>query len=667
MNILEEEKSYKYRKRFIVWLFLAVMCAYVIQLVNWQLVNGAKYRELANNSNAYVFKTEAIRGEIVDVNGIGFAVNDTGYSLYFDKINYDKDKINSVILNLIELTESRKEKWVDLLPITSDGSDLYTFVEDKDNLVTILKSKSVLDVSENATANECMNKLIDKYQCESFSKDEQRKIISVRFNMTLTGFDSSYTTPYIFAKKVSPELVSIVLENSDKYPGVKVTTSSNRKCLNGTVAPHIIGSVGALTKEDYEELKSKGYSYNDKKGKDGIEEAMESELRGKGGKKYVEVNRKGSTEMRVLETQNAQPGHTVFLTLDAKLQKIATESIIRNVQSIGGNCKAGGVVALDVRDFSVLVAASCPGYDLNKYLNEDGYYSKLLNDSTKPLIDRAFGTGFAPGSTFKPAVACAALQEGKISQDSTFYCNHGYMNIRCTGSHANIAVENALRVSCNAFFMQAGKSVGIDILNYYCKKLGLGVKTGIEIPESAGTLAGRQIKEKRGEDWTLTDTLQASLGQSENLFTPLQMATMTATIANGGHRYKTHFIRKVTDYGRDNVIWENDPNKPILVEETGISPTNLDIVKSGMRKVVTGGTAAGSIYSKVAVAGKTGTAETNFGSNKTFICYAPYDKPEIAIAVMLEHAGDVSRPMFNVVNDILAGYFDGSPSVELEK
>ena len=199
---MEEEKSYKYRKRFIVWLFLAVMCAYVIQLVNWQLVNGAKYRELANNSNAYVFKTEAIRGEIVDVNGIGFAVNDTGYSLYFDKINYDKDKINSVILNLIELTESRKEKWVDLLPITSDGSDLYTFVEDKDNLVTILKSKSVLDVSENATANECMNKLIDKYQCESFSKDEQRKIISVRFNMTLTGFDSSYTTPYIFAKKV---------------------------------------------------------------------------------------------------------------------------------------------------------------------------------------------------------------------------------------------------------------------------------------------------------------------------------------------------------------------------------------------------------------------------------------------------------------------------------
>lgn len=664
---MEEEKSYKYRKRVVFGLFLIVMCAYIFRLIDWQLINGAKYRELANNSNAYVFKTEAIRGEIVDVNGVGFAVNDTGYSLYFDKINYDKDKINNVILSLIKLTESRKEKWIDLLPIVSNGDGSYAFIQDKDNLVTMLKSKSVLDVNENATANDCINKLVDKYHCESFSKDEQRKIASVRFNMTRTGFDSSYTTPYIFAEKVSPELVSIVLENSDKYPGVKVTTSLTRKCLNGTIAPHIIGYVGALTKEDYDELKSKGYSYNDKKGKDGIEEAMESELRGKGGKKYVEISRKSNTEMKVLETQNAQPGHTVFLTLDAKLQKIATESIIKNVQSIGGNCHAGGVVVLDVRDFSVLAAASCPGYDLDKYLNEDGYYSKLLNDSHKPLIDRAFGTGFAPGSTFKPAVACAALQEGKINRGSTFYCSHGYMNIRCTGSHASIAVEDALRVSCNAFFMQAGQSVGIDVLNYYCKKLGLGVKTGIEISESAGTLAGRQLKEGRGVDWTLTDTLQASIGQSENLLTPLQMATMAATIANGGHRYKTHFVRKVTDYGRDSVIWENDPNKPTLLEETGMSPANLDIIKNGMRRVVTGGTAAGQITAKYSAAGKTGTAETNFGSNKTFICYAPYDKPEIAIAVMIEHAGENVGPTFRVVNDILAAYFDGSPVVELEK
>ena len=671
--MMEEEKIYKRRSIFIIIFLFSVMALYIGRLVIWQIIQGDEYREKANkSSSSYTFSTEAVRGEIVDVNGRGFAINETGYKVYFDKISVDKDRINEIIIELIKLFEFKGEKWIDILPIEFDGNGGYVFSQNKDGLISELKGRSNLNVNSYASANDCMAKLVSKYRCESFSMENQRKIVSVRYNMTRSGFDTSFTKPYTFAQKVSPELVAIVSENSDKYKGVKITTSATRKCINGSVAPHIIGTVGAITKEDYDKLKDKGYKLNDRMGRDGIEYALESDLRGIEGKKYVEINKKENT-VKVLETQNAQPGHTVFLTFDARMQKIATESIIRNIKSIGSSdCIAGGVVALDVRDFSVLAAASCPGYDLNKYMTDDAYFSNLMNDPTKPLIDRSFYTGFAPGSTFKPAVACAALQESIINESSSLFCAHGYKNVRCsTGYHGNISVIPALSLSCNSFFLRAGELTGIERLNYYCKKLGLGVKTGIEIPESEGVLANKDRKEGRGEVWTYMDTMQASIGQSENLLTPMQMATYVATIANGGHRYRTHFVRKVTNYGRNEVIWENDPEKPTLVEETGISPENLDIVKRGMRSVVQRGTGTALAGFRVPVAGKTGTAEkAGHKDNKTFVCFAPYDNPQIAVAVMMEHAGN-QGPMFNVVRDVLNAYFDGeniekNPDSQLE-
>ena len=310
---------------------------------------------------------------------------------------------------------------------------------------------------------------------------------------------------------------------------------------------------------------------------------------------------------------------------------------------------------LDVKDFSVLAAATYPSYDLSKY-NNYKYYSKLANDETSPLYSRAFSGAFAPGSVFKPCVALAGLEEGKITENSTIVCTQNYDYyptdiVRCMGYHNGINLNTALAVSCNYYFAEVGRKLGINTIYSYAEKFGLGLPTGVEIDESTGILAGRD-----STHWTPGNTVQAAIGQSDNAFTPAQLATYVATIANDGTRLKTHLVDKITTYDREKTVEKTESE----VESTlKVDKKNLKAVQEGMWSVCNeeDGIAYGIFGDYgVEVAAKTGTAENSGTDHTVFMCYAPYDKPEVAVAVVIEH-GALKKYSCDVAKALLDKYF----------
>ena len=642
-------------------LIVSIFSCYVARLVDWQIVNGEAYRERANRSSIYKNKTDALRGEILDVNGVGFVENLTGYKIFLDRFALPAEKENQTILDLIALLKLKNESFIHVLPIKLTSAGQFEFEEEKEKEIRELKGKNRLNLNSYSTANECMEKLAKKYNCENFEPKIKRDLVSVKYNMDVNGYYDSMASSYVFADDISPELLMIVSEKFQDNQGVRIGLSAKRKPVNSDLAPHIIGSVGKISEEQYETLKDKGYTLADIVGKSGIESAMEEYLRGVAGEKKVEVAKDGS----VLHTPNAKeakPGNTIYLTIDSRLQKAANESLEKAVRSSGQHdCVAGGVVALSVKDFSVLAAATYPSYDLAK-LSEPGYYSQLANDKANPLFNRAFQGAFAPGSIFKPLVACGALEEGVLTPEDKVRCvgiyhypGHNFTT-KCLGVHGNADLNYAMAKSCNVYFSEVGRRLGIENMNLYSKRFGLGVKTGIELTETAGVLAGPEYSKSIGSRWSNLVTIKAAIGQSDNQFSPLQLATYVATIASGGNRYRTHLIRKITDYRRENIIMENNPEAPELIETSGVSQEHLNMIKNAMRQVVLSGTATNFNDYIVPIAAKTGTAQNSGSDHTTFICFAPYENPEIAIGVVIEHGvkGMISKI---VAKDIMDVYF----------
>ncbi|MDQ5983349.1 MAG: Peptidoglycan D,D-transpeptidase MrdA [Eubacteriales bacterium SKADARSKE-1] len=647
---------------------MAILSLYIIRLVDWQIINGQKYLEVANKSNIFVTRTDALRGEILDTNGTAFAETETGYRIVFDRFALDKE--NEVIVNLINLMKLKKEPWIDELPISVNKNGTFDFIEGKDKEISDLKSKNRLNLNSYATANDCMDKLAQKFNCSQYEPNLRRDLTSVKYNMLANGYYQAINTSYVFAEGISQELVSIICEKYQDTPGVRINLSSKRKISNPDLAPHLIGVTGQMSSEQFDEFKEKGYSIEDIVGKSGIELAMEDYLRGEAGEKKIEISREGNV-LNVLQSKNAQPGKTIFLTINSKIQKAANESLGKYIKSIkssagssgkGYDCKAGAAVLLNIKDFSVLAAATYPGYDLTRYVNDKSYYNEVTKDSCVPLFNRALNGSFAPGSVFKPLVACGAFEENVATPKDRVTCHGIYhypgsdFTTKCLGIHGAADFKYALAKSCNVYFSEMGRRLGINNMNIYCKRFGLGVKTGIEVPETSGVIAGPEHSRSLGMAWSDKVTIKAAIGQSDNLFSPVQLATYVATIANGGNRYKTHFVRKITDYRRENTIMENDPEKPELLETSGISTQNLNIVKEGMRQVVLDGTASVFNSYGINIAAKTGTAQNSGSDHTLFIFFAPYENPEIAGAVILEH-GAIGLASKGVAKDILDAYF----------
>lgn len=659
-------ENQRYKGREIVILAVSIICItiFCVRLIDWQIFKGEQYLKKANTNYAYEVETKARRGEILDVNGIPLAINESKKTIVFDRIYMEKNSENRIILQLVDILNKKGEKWIDELPIEISSNGTYNYISNKEDEVA--KLQKILSLNSYVTADECMRKICKDYNIYDYTKEKERIIGSVRYNMAKNEYDKSMTSPYTFAIGISNETVAIISEKN--IPGIEIGLIDERKYLNSSLMPHIVGSIGKLTESEYEELKD-SYKMDDFIGKDGIEEGCEEYLKGKDGKKIIKTTNKGAFISSGV-TNSASSGNTVYLTIDSRYQQVAMKTLEKNVLAArvqNGACKSGAVVMLNVKDFSVLAAATYPSYDSQKYYTDSDYRVQLLTDETdKKLINRAFDGAFTPGSIYKPIVACAALEEGIISKDTSIYCGgRFYYNpnntsefIRCsTGPHGAISVVRAISKSCNTFFAETGRRLGIENLDLYASRFGLGSKTGLEVHESAGTLAGPDYSKKMGQTWYAGSTPQASLGQSDNLFTPVQLATYTATIANGGNRYKTHLVRKITDYTRKNLIKENSPDSPELVENVGISEKTFQIVKEGMRSVVTSGTASNLANYPIEIAGKTGTAQNNTAhDHATFICFGPCKNPEIAIAVVLEF-GSSGTFTKAIARDMLNAYF----------
>lgn len=661
------------RTVFLIIVLLIIFGMFTARLVDWQLINGDKYDRVAKSSTSYTVETESLRGEILDVNGVGLAVNSTGYQIVIDKLYMDDDKLNDTLISLITLMEKCGEKWIDALPIVVNG-DEYSFAEDMEEEIAELKNKDNLNMNPYSTAEECMAKLIETYECQNYSKKDQRNIISVRYNMNRMGYSKS--EPYTFADEISADTMAIISENFQDVAGVDVRSSTVRTNPNGTAAAQIVGAYGAISSDEYKEKADKGYALNDKIGKFGIEKSYESQLRGKSGSKLISASSKGNV-LDVVETKNAEPGNTVYLTIDTKYQLLAQQALeeaTKEAQDIakqtgaknsGEDCISGSVVMLNVKDFSVICAATYPTYDLSKYWED---YTEIAQTKGDPLINRAFQSAFTPGSTFKPLVASAALEEKAISQSTKINCTGVYdyyqgLRINCMGVHNSINVIDAIAVSCNYFFNDLGRRLGIESIESYAKRVGFGSPTGVELcegEETSGAIAGPENSKSWGSEWYPGNTVQTAIGQSDTLISPVQLATYAATLANNGTRLQTHIVRKVVSYDRKTVISENDPDNPTVVDNMGVSKENLTIVKEGMIKAIN------ETYSgvfgdfEIQVVGKTGTAENNGSDHANFICYAPADNPQVAIGVMIEH-GTKSSVAMNVAKKLLTQYFKDNP------
>lgn len=651
-----------------------IFFGFTVRLFNWQIINDDQYKEISAQSTSYNEVSDATRGEILDVNGKELAVNKTAYNVVINKIYVTEGTINDIIWTLLDLSTICSSKWVDVLPIyITDG--VAEFDPDSEAELEYITGESMLNDSELSTADEVLNALSKRYEVDDVEDIYRRRnIVSVRYNMEKSGY--SYSQTYVFAENISQDTVAVISERTQTIPGVEIRVTNERVIKNGTLIPHILGVVGSLSQEEYEENKDNGYDINDVIGKFGIEAALEDYLRGQSGTKTIVKDENGNI-ISEEESVKAKPGDTVFLTIDSNVQAVANYSLQKNInraraegvnevkaaksgnakqqERLGEDCYCGGAVMLSVKDNSVIAAASAPNYDISKYYDSE-YNAWLNTNEHSPMFSRTFDGSFSPGSAFKPCVALAALQEKLITKNTAIRCTKHYDYypddvVNCMGTHGSIALHNAMTVSCNYYFAETGRRLGATTLYMYAEKFGLGVKTGIEIDESIGVLAGRD-----STVWYEGNTVQAAIGQSDNTFTPMQLATYTSAIANNGIRYKTHLVRKIVNYERDEVVLYNDPEKPTVMADAGVSKNHFKTVKSSMRSVVTSGTATlVSSYPK-AVAAKTGTAENAGSDHVIFVCYAPYDKPEVAVAVVLEHGAKGKYAMYTAM-DMMDAYF----------
>lgn len=617
-----------------------------------QITAAGKFKKVlpygATSSHSAVIK--APRGEILDRYGRQIAVNRDGYNIIFNKA-YVKDNLNTIILTLINLAAEYEAPYTDKLPITADSP--YTYIEGKKN-DKLLKT---LELANYATAQNCFDEMVKRYKLEGFSKTDQRKIMGVRYSMEILDFSISY--PYTFAEDIPTELMRKVSESAFMLQGVSIDVVPFREYTDTTLAVNLIGSVGPIFEEDWEYYKEKGYSFNDKVGKSGIEKWGEDYLRGIDGEITYYLDAKGSIIKSEI-TKEPIAGKTIMLSLDKNIQRLTQDSLATKVKSIrskGGSCKAGTAVAIEVTTGKVLAAANYPTYD-SATMNKN--YNQLASDPAKPLMDRAFQGIYPIGSTIKPAVAVAALEAGVYRNGETVKCVRTYSYFsdykpRCMHYHGHLNLKTAISKSCNYFFFEMGKRVGATKVTDYFKQFGLGVKTGVEVNDSAGLLLQPESDKVGGT------TLQISIGQL-NAFTPLQVANYTATLANGGTHYKASLIDKIVAYDMSSTIKSIVPE---IQNTMNISETTLKAVKDGMLSVTEEGTGrlALSDY-PIKVGGKTGTAQVNNATDHgIFIAYAPFDNPQIAIAVILENGGHGSTAG-SVVRNILDAYFFSKSSAD---
>ena len=680
----EERKTAIRRVRVLVAAACILMLLYGLRLIFLQLVNGDDFKSQATNTTDYKFTVTAARGDIVDSRGERIATSVTSYNVVLNKLLMGDEDLDGMLQKIVELLRANGESWNDTLLISQpDAAGNYTFTAEEGSTrdqKALAAMKDNLGLQQYATANDVMEKLVEDYDLASFPLSWQRTLGGIHYEMQLQAF--SNVNNFIMAENVSEATVATIKEHSLSLPGVEIVETSTRSYEQSTVLPHVLGRVGKITAEKWKvtdengqttyPLREKGYNMNDIIGISGLESAYEDELRGKDGVETITRNSDGVIVDTALTTV-PEPGHTVQLTIDSRFQKAVDKALAENIDMINrvyntGSMKAaaGAAVVLDVKDGSVLAASNYPSFDQNLYATQ---YSEYSADESLPLFNRALQGLYTPGSTFKPAVAVAALDSGLINQYSTVFCNGVYTfykgySPRCTrhGHSGNIDVVTAIKWSCNIFFYDVGRRTTSDVYDAYAYKMGLGTRTGVEVNEATGRLTT-----KNDSNYTASLDIQAAIGQGNTVVTPVQLATYAGTLANRGVRYRTHFVKAILDTNTGKVLQETQPEVMDVIEDRG---DTFDLVRQGMIGVSE--TMSGLKNYPVTIACKTGTpqrSETYYvGStrkhytNTMMVAYGPAEDAEIALGIVIEYGGGGARAG-NLVADIFDAYYamkDGS-------
>ncbi len=658
-------KVSKKRNTAVIILITLVFAAFIFKLWDIQVVSAGNARQAA--VKGVEIDVEPVRGEILDSDGNTLATSRQVRTVIFNYFTFpssgESEKRNQIISELITLFDRAGAKWIDELPIKVNKKGELVFAKGKENEVSYLRSAAFLDLNPYATVENCFDALVRKYSLENFPLREARNIASVYYSMVKDGFNSS--TPYVFAKDISASLASDIKEKSDVFIGVDVQVKAEREYPDGTLAAHLLGIVGSISAEEYEAKKEDGYSLNDTIGKNGIEYTYESNLRGEKGKKRIISDSDGNTTEKYISLP--KNGDTVILTIRKDIQKTAQDALkklILDFKADNANVTGGSVVVMDTKNNDILACASYPTYDLSKYSKNA---SKLNTDPNKPLWNRALMSTYTPGSTIKPAVAMAGLEEKIIDKSTIVTCTGIYTHYKdyrptCTGVHGSLNVVYALFNSCNIFFYETSRLLGIEKLNDYFTMFGLGEETGVEIGESKGIVDSVEFRTEKGELWTPGLTIQAGIGHGDNQFTPIQLCSYASVIANRGVRHKAHFVKSImkSDYS-ETVYTAQDQ----ILSKANFSDKNWNLVYEGMLLV---GTESYVDFSgvPVKVAAKTGTTTVQKAgngkkekNNGLIIAFAPYDDPQIAVSVVVEGAtsGGSTAP---VAAAIMEQYFAAS-------
>lgn len=648
------------RTAFLAIIVIISVALGIIRLMNVQIVNGDSYLQQSEFTSVYTQKIKAVRGEIVDSEGNPIIGNKIGFSIIIDDTYFPSDnkEANEVLIQTVKILEEANLKYNETIPITDTVP--YEFKSNRDS--DIEKLKSMIGVNVYATAENCIDKLIDDYEIsqKDYNEKEQRILAGIRYEMKLRDFSLANT--FTLCEDVPIEIVTKLKELSVRLKGIDVSEDAVREINIGDVIPHEIGTIGPIYAEEYEELKKKGYAMNDTVGKHGIEKALEDELRGKDGTRTITLL--NGEVVSAETTQEPKGGHTVKLTVNSNFQR-DLQSILVNFMSdlrtqpaySGVNC--GSIVVLDVKSNAILGMATAPTYDLKDYKSN---YEEISNAEDYPLINRATYGLYRPGSTFKTITATAGLNTGIITGESTYRCENKatFWDIddwNCTGWHNDIAVAGALRVSCNIFFYELGRRLGIDKITEYASMYGYGQHTGIETGDKKGYIANPQTFNELNIDWTVGQVLQAAIGQSETNVTPLQMAGVASTIANGGVRYKTHLVDSIYDYSMDNELKKKEPE---IAKKINLNYDYVyDYVVNGMVQASENNFPEKYSLSNLgfSVAIKTGTPQNWRNGNEIcdscFIGFAPAYDPEIAFAGIIEE-GEYSKYM---IRSIIQAYY----------
>ncbi len=647
--------------------FGAFILLFFAVLYHEQVIHGTENRAKSISSNTTSETVTASRGTITDRNGKVLVSNRLAYTLVLDKSSFGKDEsaLNAAILRLIELCQAQDTAWNDTLPMTTGGVPTLTSKSRSDSFKKYLTDNKLPTDATNAELFAAMRKLysID----EGLSNTQARLVVGVRYE--LDG-RSSYT----FAEDVSTELLSLITDGN--YQGVTIKTAAAR-VYNTKLAAHILGTVGAIWQEEWSSDEStgyvgyadKGYNMNDLVGKDGVEKAFEEYLHGKDGRRLITTDENGKITGE-LYTREPQPGGTVALTLDIDLQQVVEDTLTETIQGMvdkDSNERGGAAVVIEVGTGEVLACASYPTYDLETF-NQD--YTELASDERLPMFNRATQGIYAPGSTFKLCTSVAALEEGIITpstiiEDRGIYTYYKDPQPMCwiwrqAGmTHGRINVSQAIVDSCNYFFYEVGRLTGIAKLDEYATAFGLGQHTGIEIGDASGVLASPEWAEANDREWTDGQTITAAIGQSYNLFTPIQLANYVATLVSGGEHYEAHLLKSVKSYDNSRIIavYDKEP-----LNDMELSASTLAAVTKGMHDLTYDSLRSAFSRCVVEAGAKTGSAQVGTDiANGTFVAYAPYDDPEIAIAIVVEKGGSGSL-LANAAVDIINAWFtrDGS-------